>query len=117
MRQRNEPHAALNVALQKHAVTGVEGDGATGLEFIEPSSVGLQRCKVSGPGGTGSTVPTRNDEGTITLSAEDFALLLEALALAKALCLDMEADESSDDGAAEVRLLRLVEQLVARGMR
>jgi hypothetical protein len=63
-------------------------------------------------------VRTTNIDGSVTLSADDHALLLEALELAKSLCLDMEADDHRDDQSlVEVRLLRLVEWLEATGFR
>jgi hypothetical protein len=58
------------------------------------------------------------DDGGISLTAEEHALVLEALALTKALCLDMEADKhASDDQLVEVRLLALVQKLEAMGFR
>ena len=61
-------------------------------------------------------MPTTDSDGGVTLSANDYALLIEALHLAKELCLDLEARTSSDDVAIEVRLLRLVERLEAIGL-
>jgi hypothetical protein len=63
-------------------------------------------------------VATIVDDGGIRLSADEHALVVEALSLAKALCLDMEADKHADDSRlVEVRLLRLVERLEAVGLR
>jgi hypothetical protein len=62
-------------------------------------------------------VPTKNDDGTVALSADEFALVVEALRLAKELCLDLEARTSIDGCIAEACLLRLVERLEAMGFR
>lgn len=61
-------------------------------------------------------MPTTYCDGSVTLSTEEYDILLDALALAKALCLDMEAaDHRDDESLVEVRLLRLVEWLEATG--
>jgi hypothetical protein len=62
-------------------------------------------------------VRTKNDDGSVTLSADEFALVLEALHLAKELCLDLEARTSLDGCIVEACLLRLVERLEAQGLR
>lgn len=63
-------------------------------------------CKWLGSGGTRSTVPTTHDDGSITL-------VVEALRLAKELCLDLEARTS----IVEACLLRLVERLETMGFK
>jgi len=56
-------------------------------------------------------------DGTVSLTAAEHVLVLEALTLAKALALDMGADDHRDDvDLAEVRLLTLVERLDAMGL-
>ena len=60
---------------------------------------------------------TSLDDGGTSLSAEEHALVLEALTLAKTLCLDMEADRRLDEDAIEVRLLLLIERLEAMWLR
>jgi hypothetical protein len=58
------------------------------------------------------------DDGGIALTTDEHVLVVEALALAKALCLDMEADKHGDDDRlVEVRLLALVEQIEPMGFR
>jgi hypothetical protein len=62
-------------------------------------------------------VLTRNEDRSVTLSADEFALVVEALRLAKELSLDLEARASIDGCILEACLLRLVERLEAMGFR
>lgn len=57
-------------------------------------------------------VATILDDGSVKLSADEHAIVVEALALAKSLCRDMEADKHLvDDNLVEVPLLKIIERL------
>jgi hypothetical protein len=60
-------------------------------------------------------VPTTNEDRSVTLTADEFGLVVEALRLAKELCVDLEARTSIDGCIAEACLLRLVDRLEAIG--
>jgi hypothetical protein len=63
-------------------------------------------------------MPTKLRDGGATFTADEYAVVVEALELAMALVLDMEADANTKDAdLAEVRLLRLLEWLMAMGLR
>jgi hypothetical protein len=63
------------------------------------------------------TVPVLYDDNSITLAADEHALVVEAFGLAKRLCLDMDAGANRhDDQLVEVRLLLLIERLDALGL-
>jgi hypothetical protein len=63
-------------------------------------------------------VPTKNSDGSVTLSTIEYVLVLDVLRLAKELCLDMgAADHRDNESLVEVRLLKLVEGLEATGFR
>jgi hypothetical protein len=58
-----------------------------------------------------------SDDSSITLTADEHALVVEAFGLAKTLCLDMDAEANRhDDQLIEVRLLLLIERLEAMGL-
>jgi hypothetical protein len=62
-------------------------------------------------------LPKTNDDGSVLLSADEFVLVVQVLALARALAVDMGAEKNREaEHLLEVRVLKLIDALRVDGL-